>query len=53
MLRHRNKFAPQRAPSRLACCAAMAPREYTTLEICGLELKLSSPSKVYFPAHAG
>ena len=31
----------------------MAPREYTTLEICGLELKLSSPSKVYFPEHAG
>ncbi|HEY1538236.1 MAG TPA: DNA polymerase domain-containing protein [Solirubrobacteraceae bacterium] len=31
----------------------MAPREYTTLEAAGIELKLSSPSKVYFPAHDG
>ncbi|HEV7805522.1 MAG TPA: DNA polymerase domain-containing protein [Solirubrobacteraceae bacterium] len=28
-------------------------REYTTLDVAGLELKLSSPSKVYFPAHDG
>ncbi len=31
----------------------MAPREYTTLEVAGLELKLSSPGRVYFPAHDG
>ncbi|MEJ7798818.1 MAG: ATP-dependent DNA ligase, partial [Solirubrobacteraceae bacterium] len=31
----------------------MAPREYTTLELAGRELKLSSPSKIYFPAHDG
>ncbi len=31
----------------------MAPREYTTLEVCGLELKLSSPGREYFPAHDG
>jgi DNA ligase D-like protein (predicted polymerase) len=28
-------------------------REYTTLDVAGIELKLSSPSKVYFPAHDG
>jgi DNA ligase D-like protein (predicted polymerase) len=27
----------------------MAAREYTTLEVCGHELRFSSPSKVYFP----
>jgi DNA ligase D-like protein (predicted polymerase) len=31
----------------------MAKREYTTLEVAGLEVKLSSPGKVYFPAHDG
>jgi DNA ligase D-like protein (predicted polymerase) len=31
----------------------MAPREYTTLEIAGQELRLSSPGRVYFPAHDG
>jgi bifunctional non-homologous end joining protein LigD len=31
----------------------MAPREYTSLEVAGLELKLSSPGKVCFPAHDG
>jgi DNA ligase D len=31
----------------------MATREYTTLEVAGQELRLSSPSKVYFPAHEG
>jgi DNA ligase D-like protein (predicted polymerase) len=31
----------------------MAKREYTTLDVAGIELKLSSPGKVYFPAHDG
>jgi bifunctional non-homologous end joining protein LigD len=31
----------------------MAKREYTTLEVAGRELRLSSPGKVYFPAHDG
>jgi bifunctional non-homologous end joining protein LigD len=31
---------------------AMA-KEYTTLEAAGREVRLSSPSKVYFPAHGG
>jgi DNA ligase D len=31
----------------------MAAKEYTTLEADGHELRLSSPSKVYFPAHDG
>ncbi len=31
----------------------MAQREYTTLEVAGQQLRLSSPSKVYFPAHDG
>jgi bifunctional non-homologous end joining protein LigD len=31
----------------------MAPREYTTLEVAGQELRLSSPGRVYFPAHGG
>jgi bifunctional non-homologous end joining protein LigD len=31
----------------------MAPREYTTLEVSGQELRLSSPGRVYFPAHGG
>jgi len=28
-------------------------REYTTLEVAGLEVKLSSPGREYFPAHDG
>jgi len=31
----------------------MAPREYTTLEVCGQQVKLSSPGREYFPAHDG
>jgi bifunctional non-homologous end joining protein LigD len=31
----------------------MAPREYTTLEVAGREVKLSSPGREYFPAHGG
>jgi DNA ligase D-like protein (predicted polymerase) len=31
----------------------MAPREYTTLEVAGQELRLSSPGRIYFPAHDG
>ena len=27
--------------------------EHTTIEAAGKELRLSSPSKVYFPAHGG
>jgi DNA ligase D-like protein (predicted polymerase) len=31
----------------------MPAKEYTTLEAAGREVRLSSPSKVYFPAHEG
>jgi bifunctional non-homologous end joining protein LigD len=31
----------------------MAAKEYTTLDVDGHELRLSSPGKVYFPAHDG
>jgi len=31
----------------------MAAKEYTTLDVAGLQLRLSSPSKVYFPATDG
>jgi bifunctional non-homologous end joining protein LigD len=31
----------------------MAAKEYTTLDAGGREMRLSSPSKVYFPAHDG
>jgi DNA primase len=31
----------------------MAAKEYTTFDLDGRELRLSSPSKVYFPAHDG
>ena len=31
----------------------MAPKESTTIEAAGREVRLSSPSKVYFPAHEG
>ena len=27
----------------------MAPREYTTIEVAGREVRVSSPGKVYFP----
>jgi hypothetical protein len=33
--------------------SSMAPREYTTLEVAGRELRLSSPGRIYFPAHDG
>ncbi|HEV7882156.1 MAG TPA: DNA polymerase domain-containing protein [Solirubrobacteraceae bacterium] len=33
--------------------STMAAKEYTTLDVDGHELRLSSPSKVYFPAHDG
>jgi hypothetical protein len=29
----------------------MAAKEYTTVDAGGREMRLSSPSKVYFPAH--
>jgi len=31
----------------------MAVKEYTTLDVAGQQLRLSSPSKVYFPAQGG
>jgi DNA ligase D-like protein (predicted polymerase) len=32
---------------------AMAAKDYTTIEVAGREVRISSPSKVYFPAHDG
>lgn len=43
----------RRRPAAAAILSTMAPREHTTLEVSGQELRLSSPGRVYFPAHGG